>query len=222
LTHIVGEVHQGAASGTSELGKAVEAYRMASRFGKPLAATASGWDWAYVKENGCEDLVRLWIALTYAHGQRFMVPHPTRQWCFTTKLGTHWYEAPVEAYAPLYRFIRKNAACFDGFEDPGGAGVGGRAAVESPKGTLAVARRRADGAVVLHILNLDHDVSAKRLRPASSVSVTLPASLPGSKVSRARLLSYDAEAATLPLTAAGDKLRLEVPQLRIWILAVLE
>jgi hypothetical protein len=98
----------------------------------------------------------------------------------------------------------------------------GRVVIESPKGTLAVARRSAGGAVVLHVLNLDYDASSKRLRPASSVSVALPASLPGSKVSRARLLSYDAEPATVPLVTGGDKLRLELPQLRIWILAALE
>lgn len=25
-------------------------------------------------------------------------------------MGTHWYEAPVEEYAPLYRLVRSSAA----------------------------------------------------------------------------------------------------------------
>ena len=116
LTHVICEVGQNAPAGTKQIDHAIEAYELATTLGKPLAATASGQDWAFVKQNNCEELVRFWVALAYAHGQRFMAPHPQRQWCFNDKLGTHWYAAPIEAYAPMYRFIRANAACFDGFE----------------------------------------------------------------------------------------------------------
>jgi len=90
------------------------AYRMAEAVGRPYAATASGGDWAFIKERGKPGLVRAWIALAYAAGQLFMAPH--RQWCHTPEKGTHWYDGPAERFAPLYRFVRENATLFDGYE----------------------------------------------------------------------------------------------------------
>jgi len=81
---------------------------MADAMGRPLAATASGQDWAFVKERGCSGLVRSWIAASYASGHALMAPH--RQWCHTEEKGTHWYDGPREAYAPLYRFARQHTA----------------------------------------------------------------------------------------------------------------
>lgn len=89
------------------------AYRLAEAMGRPYAATASGGDWAFVKEHNLPGLVRCWIALSYAAGQRLMAPH--RQWCYTPEKGTHWYEGPAEKFAPLYRFVRAHAAWFDGY-----------------------------------------------------------------------------------------------------------
>lgn len=90
------------------------AYRLAEALGRPMAATGSGWDWAAVKEHDMDGLVRGWIALAYAAGQYFMVPH--RMWCYTPERGTHWYDGPPAAYAPLYRFVRAHADLFDGYE----------------------------------------------------------------------------------------------------------
>lgn len=90
------------------------AYRLAEAVGRPLAATAAGHDWAHVKENGTSGLVRCWIAASYAAGQRLMAPH--RQWCHTPEKGTHWYDGPAGAYAPLYRFVRDHADLFDRLE----------------------------------------------------------------------------------------------------------
>jgi len=89
-------------------------YKLADALNKPLAATASGWDWAYVKEKKLTGLVKLWIALSYAFGHRLMVPH--HQWCYTPEKGTHWYDGPTEEYAPIYQFVRHNAGFFDGYE----------------------------------------------------------------------------------------------------------
>ncbi len=90
------------------------AYRLADAMGRPLAATASGQDWAFVKEHGRSGLVRGWIAASYAAGHSLMAPH--RQWCHTEEKGTHWYEGPRGAYAPLYRFVRENRALLDDHE----------------------------------------------------------------------------------------------------------
>ena len=217
LTHVICEVNQNAASGTKGISPAIKAYRVAADAGKPLAATAGGHDWAYVKINKCEDLVRFWIALAYAHGQRFMVPHPTKQWCFTRKLGTHWYQAPIEAYAPLYRFISANAECFDGLEAANQTGF------ISPVNTLCTVRRKgAAGRTVIHVLNRDYDPKAKRMRMRNNVKIRLPKALVAKAAKRARLLSYDAEPQTVGLKIENDEVLLELPTLRLWTIVVLK
>jgi hypothetical protein len=92
----------------------VLAYRLAEAVGRPYASTASGGDWAFIKEHNLPGLVRCWIALSYAAGQRLMAPY--RQWCYTPEKGTHWYDGPTDKFAPLYRFVRENAGLFDGYE----------------------------------------------------------------------------------------------------------
>lgn len=90
------------------------AYRLADAVQRPYASTASGGDWAYVAEHKTPGIVRGWIALSYAAGHCFMAPH--RQWCYTPEKGTHWYRGPSERFAPLYQFVRKNAALFDNYQ----------------------------------------------------------------------------------------------------------
>jgi hypothetical protein len=90
------------------------AYRLADAVRRPIAATAAGRDWAFVKEHAASGLVRAWIAGSYAAGQILMTPH--RQWCHTPEKGTHWYDGPASAYAPLYRFVRAHASLFDGLD----------------------------------------------------------------------------------------------------------
>src|SRR5262245_35463106 len=72
----------------------IAAYRMADAVGRPLASTASGGDWAFIKEKNLPGLVQNWIALGFACGHSLMVPN--RQWCYTAEKGTHWYEGPKE------------------------------------------------------------------------------------------------------------------------------
>jgi hypothetical protein len=91
------------------------AYRLADAVDRPLAATASGQDWAFIKENNLPGLVRCWIALSYAAGQSLMTP--CHQWCYTAEKGTHWYNGPAEKFAPLYRFVRRYAAWFDDYDN---------------------------------------------------------------------------------------------------------
>ena len=97
------------------------AYRMADAVQRPYAATASGGDWAFIKEHNLPGLVRAWIALSYAAGHCFMAPH--RQWCYTPEKGTHWYAGPKEKFAPLYQFVRSHAELFDGYESHADLGI---------------------------------------------------------------------------------------------------
>jgi len=219
LTHVICEVGQNAPAGTKQIDHAVEAYELATSLGKPLAATASGQDWAFVKQNQCEELVRFWIALAYAYGQRFMVPHPQRQWCFNNELGTHWYAAPIEAYAPMYRFIRENANCFDGF-----------AAVEVkghkpgvPANVLVTVRRKSGSSqTVLHVLNRGYDPQSKGMKPLSNVEVSLDKTLVSPTKSSAKLLSYDQPPQQVELVQNAGTVNVRIPELRLWTLVVFE
>ena len=51
------------------------AYRLADAVGRPLASTASGGDWAFIKEQNLPGLVQGWIALSYAAGHGLMAPN---------------------------------------------------------------------------------------------------------------------------------------------------
>jgi len=219
LTHVICEVGQNASAGTSRIDHAIEAYELVTSLGRPMAATASGHDWAFVKQNDCEELVRFWIALAYAHGQRFIVPYPQRQWCFNNELGTHWYAAPIEAYAPVYRFIRANADCFDGFE---AIDLKGREP-DAPTNVLVTVRRRSgSNQVVLHVLNRDYDSETKSMRSLLNVEVFVKRFLISPTKLQARLLSYDEPAQQVDLVQGADAVSIRIPQLRLWTLAVLE
>lgn len=91
------------------------AYRLADAVNRPLASTASGQDWAYIKEQNLPGLVQGWIALGYAAGHSLMAPN--RQWCYTKEKGTDWYEGPKEKFAPLYQFVRRHADLFDDYQN---------------------------------------------------------------------------------------------------------
>lgn len=89
-------------------------YKLADGLNRHVASTASGHDWALVKEQSRPGLVRTWIAMSYAFGHTLMAPH--RQWCYTKEKGTHWHESDPADYAPLYRFVRRHARLLDDYE----------------------------------------------------------------------------------------------------------
>lgn len=217
LTHVVCEVRHNATEGTQAINHALEAYGKADALGRPMASTASGWDWAFVKANDRETLVRFWIALAYAHGQRFMVPHPKRQWCFTDKLGTHWYEAPIQAYAPLYRFVRANADRLDGFDAASADGIR-----TADRTRVAARRNAATGALVLHVLNLNYVADEDRMLPARDVSIRMPKSLVPSAAHLANVLSYDTDALQVPIQRTAGECEIVVPELRLWSLVAVD
>ena len=95
-------------------GHPVYIYKLADALDRPVAAMASGQDHAFIAEHECEELLRTWIVTAYSHGQAFTPP--TNLWCYTKEKGTHWYKGPAAEYAGMYRFIRANAALFDGYD----------------------------------------------------------------------------------------------------------
>jgi hypothetical protein len=117
LDTLCGETNLGAAEGRpSDISHF--AYRVADGLRRPLASTASGWDWAWIAANNKPGLVKTWVAESYAFGHRLMAPH--HQWCYTTEKGTHWWDCRTEDFAPLYRWVTEHRDLFDGFETAGG------------------------------------------------------------------------------------------------------
>ncbi|MBM3211217.1 hypothetical protein FJZ33_03290, partial [Candidatus Poribacteria bacterium] len=115
LTHCVCEVEFRHGGKNAPQSSPIAAFKVADAIERPVAATASGWDWAYAHENNnAVGLVRLWIAESYALGHRLMAPH--RKWAFTAEKGTHWYQSKPEDFAYLYQFIRKNKDLLDDYE----------------------------------------------------------------------------------------------------------
>ncbi len=216
VTHVIAELGQHPALGPRGALKAVKGYDLATSRGVPMAATGMGWDWTFVKTHRTYDLVRVWIAMAYAHGQRFMCPHPTRQWCFDKKIGTHWYAAPVEQFAPVYRFIRDNADCFDGLEEIPVA------AVKAPPQTHVTLRRNPrTGKTVLHVINLRYNRKTRRSVAQEKVRIDLPAAMVDGRGESVELLSWDAPPQTLPLIRRGKKASVVLPRLKNWGLVVL-
>ena len=208
LTHVVCENPHHAAAGTDDLGGAIGFYEFGEDYGIPVAATAGGHDWAHAAAEEKYTLVQVWVALAYAHGQRFMVPN--RQWCFTEELGTHWHTFPKDVYAPMYRFIRANAEWFDGFSAAADD-------VETPDNVLATLRTQDEKAVV-HLLNLDYGADADELRPQEEVRVTIPAgAIP--ETESVELLRYDGESETVDVNFEDGAASFTVPQLTVWTLA---
>ena len=89
-------------------------FKLADAIGRFQACTASGQDWAFVDANKKPGLVRRWIAQDYAFGHCLMAPH--RQWAYTEKKGTHWYQSRPEDFAHVYRFVQRNKGLFDDYE----------------------------------------------------------------------------------------------------------
>lgn len=114
LTHCVGEADFRLEEKNPPESSSIAVFKLMDAIGRSMAATGSGWNWAYAHaNNNAVGLVRQWVAESYALGHRLMVPH--RKWAFTQEKGTHWYQSKPEDFVDLYRFVRKNADLFDNY-----------------------------------------------------------------------------------------------------------
>ena len=91
------------------------AYRLADAVNRPYAATASGHDWAFIKEQNLPGLVCGWIALVLCGGP---LPHGAAPPMVLHAGERHaLVPGPGGKFAPLYQFVRRHAALFDGYEN---------------------------------------------------------------------------------------------------------
>ena len=197
------------------------AYRLAESMGRPYAATASGGDWAFIKEQNLPGLVRGWIAFAYAAGQRMMAPH--HQWCHTPEKGTHWYDGPAEKFAPLYRFVRTNAAWFDDYRTHADVAVvvPYRSFVKNPQRWFELGNALAGANLDYQLLvagdeTVDHPLDARELAASRALIVTdaeelLPAdrerlaqSMPGQRRFETVAAALAAVSPAVKVTAAGS------------------
>lgn len=242
LTHLVGEVTQYAAEGTARLINAVQAYRLAEALGKPIAATAAGTDWAYVKEHELESLVTIWIALSYACGQRLMAPH--KMWCFTQEKGTHWYHGPTSVYAPLYRFVRENPVLLRDCRTVGPLSVpdglpnlfnthnqretlrtaladGDPRPLDAGDRLWVLPRERVDGTAVVHIVNLAYDLDEDTIAHQQNVAIRIPGSVYSRVYTEAVCYCYDADPVPVAVETGPDlALTIHFPEQRLWSIVV--
>jgi hypothetical protein len=240
VTYIVCEVPHLAGHGTGSLIQAVKAYRQAESVGRMMAATASGQDWARIKDRGAVNLAKVWVCLAYACGQLFMVPDPEHQWCNTPDRGTFWYQAPAGEFAPLYRFVRMNRGLFDGFETAGplkppsfrtnrfiraeerdairnALSAGDVRPLSSGDGKVWFFPRRKGGTLVVHLLNRDYRADQDLVVPAKNLEVRIPSELAPADFSGATLYGYDLKRPVkLKARLENGSVVVTVPKLGIW------
>jgi hypothetical protein len=152
------------------------AYRLADAVGRPLASTASGGDWAFIKEHNLPGLVQGWIALGYAAGHSLMSPN--RQWCYTPEKGTHWYAGPKEKFAPLYQLVRRHAEVFNGLNNYADVTVAfSQRTLDRDQGKIAaICARIAEGHMSYRVAfggddMVEHPLTAKELQEASRLLI---------------------------------------------------
>jgi hypothetical protein len=119
----------------------------------------------------------------------------------------------------MYRFIRKNAGWFDGFE-----AVDIKDHKLSTPANVLVTVRRESGSnqTVLHVLNRGYDAQAKSMKPLANVEVTLDKSLVSPTTPVAKLFSYDQPAQQVEVVQMAGTVSVRIPELKLWTLVVLE
>jgi hypothetical protein len=222
---------------------AVRAYHMAEVLHRPLVATASQQDWAFINAHKAEHLVCVWIALAYACGQRFMVPNKIL--CSVYGGAVQWFCGTSSVFIPLYQFIRDHAALLNDC-----AAFGPLEVLElSPKSYLNYEDRKTleamltsemihpltangktwlfpriknDGTMSIHIINLAYNVQTNSQTAQKNVEIRLPNSLLKRQYNEVTLYGYGQIKQKLEVTQDGDSSVFYIPELLLWSIATFE
>ncbi len=93
-------------------------FKVADGLGLHIAANPWMRDWGYLTVHPRPQMVRAWIAATYALGHNMMVPHFQSALLQRKKGGSFeaaWYQMKDEETVDVYRFIKANRRLFDGY-----------------------------------------------------------------------------------------------------------
>ena len=106
------EIHQRKENG----GEAVFVFKFADALNMSTTLMGDAYDYGYVQSTGAHNLVKYWIARTYAFGHHHIAPY--RQWVFVDGVQqTTTYSPPQSAeMRTIYDFIRQYSHLFDGYE----------------------------------------------------------------------------------------------------------
>ncbi len=94
-------------------------YKIGEALGVAIAATGIYRDWVRLLIHDIPDLVRGWVAESYALGGNFIVPH--KEWGFVQFPGDEStistaYPGKPEVIGPLYKFVRTYPELFDHYK----------------------------------------------------------------------------------------------------------
>ncbi len=216
LTFFCGEVHHGGDKGGMPAAYAIWNFKLADAVGKRQVSTGSGGDWAYIAQYKKPGLVRTWIAQDYAFGHQLMCPH--RQWAYTKTKGSHHYQSKPEDYAHIYRWIRRNAALFDGYEAAANVALVYRINAAGPQRTGAqeACYWLAGHNVPFHVLLagrglVDFTLKPEQLAKYGAIIVCAPTRLDGASkaaldaaAKQGKLVQWNAAAKAMDAAKLGD------------------
>lgn len=93
-------------------------FKAADGLGMHIAANPWMQDWGYLVPNPRPQMVRSWIAVTYALGHNMMVPHFQSALLRSKPRGPFelvWYQMEDEETVDVYNFIKDHKYLFDGY-----------------------------------------------------------------------------------------------------------
>jgi len=221
----------------------VKAYRFAEALQKPLAATATPENWAFINSHNADNLACVWIALANACGQVFMAPN--RILCSAIDNGPHWFCGSAATFAPLYQFIKNHGGLLNDFKAVGPLSVPLAAPTSfdtthkrqtftdainaTPISPIMATdtvwvfpRMKSDGAIAIHIVNLAFDLRANRNIPAVNVEVHLPNSLFKRDFSGATVHSCNSEPYKIQVTNNENTCTFVLPEVKLWDIVTFE
>jgi hypothetical protein len=95
--------------------EAIFVFKFADGLNMSAALMGDAYDWAWIQSSGAYNLVKYWIARTYAFGHHHMAPY--RQFVFIDGIQpTTVYNGPTHEFRKVYDFIQANARYFDGYD----------------------------------------------------------------------------------------------------------
>ncbi len=243
LTYCVSDMEHNPGNMPAGLLSTVNAYRFAEALQKPVAATATPENWAFINSHNADNLACVWIALASACGQLFMAPN--RVLCSAADHGPHWYCGSANTFSPLYQFIKKHGNLLNDFKAVGplavpqlasnsfetaekrctftdALGTGTVSPISASDTIWIFPRAKSDGSIAIHIVNIAFDVRTNRSIPAKDVEIRLPNSLFKRNFSSAKVYGYNSEPVQIQVQNDDSTSSFVLPEVKLWDIVTFE